>query len=165
VTRQEQIAFIEKLAPAAQQSAARFGVPASVTLAQSILESRWGESGLAQPPPRGGNNFFGIKARQGEDYCEFSTFEDPDGAGPRPMVKVRARFRKYPSIAQSFAAHAQLLSKLKRYGPAMAVASDPLAFAIKLRECGYATDPNYPKKLAALIQQYGLERFDRKEKP
>lgn len=57
MTRQEQIDFIEKLAPAAQESARRFGVPASVTLAQAILESRWGQSGLA----REGNNFFGIK--------------------------------------------------------------------------------------------------------
>ncbi|MGH9580047.1 MAG: glycoside hydrolase family 73 protein, partial [Terriglobales bacterium] len=98
------------------------------------------------------------KARQGEEYCEFQTTEYRNGI-PR---REAARFRKFPSLAACFARHGELLATLPRYGPAMACASDPLAFALELQRCGYATDPKYPAKLAAIIGQYNLTQYDRR---
>jgi flagellum-specific peptidoglycan hydrolase FlgJ len=70
-TRQEQLAFIEHVAAAAQASQAKWAVPASITIAQAACESGWGKSELAMRDC----NFFGIKARQGESYEEFTTKE------------------------------------------------------------------------------------------
>ena len=152
MTRQDQLAFIARVAPAAQQSAAQAGVPASITIAQAILESGWGESGLAKQA----NNFFGIKARRADDYAEFQTTEFRNGIAAKEL----ARFRKFASEAQCFGAHAALLSESERYRPAMADADDPFVFAAKLYECGYSTDPGYAKKLAGLITDFHLRDYD-----
>ena len=152
MTRKEQLAFIARIAPAAQQSAAQTGVPASITIAQAILESGWGASGLAKQA----NNFFGIKARRADDYAEFKTTEFRNGIAGKEL----ARFRKFTSEAQCFRAHAALLSQTERYRPAMADADDPFVFAAKLRECGYSTDPAYASKLAGLITDFSLLGYD-----
>src|SRR3954467_700050 len=111
--------WIEHYAPMAQASAATTGVPASITLAQAILESNWGCSGLALQC----NNFFGIKARhlKGvaiEDYKEFLTTEYD--AGGKPHAE-EADFARFKSVQESFDRHAQLLSCAQRYRRAMAV--------------------------------------------
>lgn len=152
MTRKEQIAFIGKVAPAAQMSAAMYGVPASVTIAQAILESSWGQSKLSTEDL----NFFGIKARRADDYAEFKTVEFRNGkAGTE-----KARFRKFGTEALCFAAHAKLLSQTARYRPAMADADDPFVFAARIAECGYSTDPGYAKKLADLITEFKLGGYD-----
>lgn len=152
------IARIGPLATSSQQST---GVPASVTIAQAILESDWGRSGLT----RQCHNWFGIKARQGEAYKEFATHEFVVSAnGVGKLEAVRARFKTFISDGECFYAHGRLLSTLTRYAPAMAAAADPLAFAAKLQQCGYATDPMYPDKLARLIAEFNLTRFDVKQK-
>jgi len=165
LTYKQKLAFVAQIAPAAQASQAKYGVPASITIAQAILESsdrngNWGRSGLAVSC----NNFFGIKARAGEEYAEYATTEDPDGPGPKPPIPARAKFRRFRSVAESFDRHAQLLASLRRYQPAMAVASDPLRFAAQLQRCGYATDGKYPGKLADLISNFDLTKYDRATK-
>jgi flagellum-specific peptidoglycan hydrolase FlgJ len=155
-------AFIASIAPAAQQTAAQFGVPASVTIAQAILESsdrfgNWGQSQLALQA----NNFFGIKARRADDYAEFRTAEFRNGHRRAEL----ARFRKFPSESACFAAHAELLAGLERYRPAMAEADDPFVFAARLGPsnlggCGYSTNPEYAKELASLITEFRLTRYD-----
>lgn len=152
MTRAEQLDFIKRIAPGAQQGAAQFGVPASVTIAQAILESGWGKSQLSAKAM----NFFGIKARRADDYAEFKTVEFQKGKAQ----KQKARFRKFGTIAESFAAHAQLLAETKRYSPAMADADDPFVFAARLAECGYSTDPSYANKLASLITEFRLRDYD-----
>lgn len=156
LTYKQKLEFIARVAPLAQASQSRFGVPASTTLAQAILESRWGRSRLTIMQ----HNFFGIKARIGEDYAEYNTMEDPDGPGPLPMRVVKARFRKFRSPQESFDAHARLLASLARYQPAMAAADDPLIFATRLQQCGYATDPMYPVKLMKLVGDFELTQYD-----
>lgn len=146
--RKQQFDFIARLAPAAQASQEKYGVPASITLAQAILESAWGLSKLAQTA----NNYFGIKARQGEEYCEFPTPHD---------VKKVSDFRKFPSLNACFDRHGQLLSTLGRYRGAMARAADPLAFAIELQCGGYSENPKYPTLLAQLMEEFDLEKYDR----
>ena len=152
VNRRDQLAFITRIAPAAQMGASQTGVPASITIAQAILESGWGESGLAKQA----NNFFGIKARRADDYAEFKTVEFRNGIAGKEL----ARFRKFATEAQCFTAHASLLSQSARYSPAMADSDDPFVFAAKLYECGYSTDPAYPKELASLITQFHLRDYD-----
>jgi len=157
LTYKLKLAFIAQIAPLAQASQAKYGVPASVTIAQAILESRWGESLLTVKC----NNFFGIKARAGEDYCEFHTTEFRNGPGGKKEARRElARFRKFRSAQESFDRHAQLLASLGRYQAAMAVASDPLVFAARLQQCGYATDPQYAVKLADLIGDFDLTQYD-----
>jgi flagellum-specific peptidoglycan hydrolase FlgJ len=163
MTRQQQDAWIANYGPMAHASQLKTGVPASITLAQAILESRWGCSGLALQC----NNFFGIKARHVkgvaiEDYKEFLTTEYD--AGGKPHAE-EADFARFKSVQESFDRHAQLLSGAQRYRRAMAVKDDPLDFAIKIQECGYATDPNYPNKLTHLVRDFNLTRYDAPEQP
>lgn len=161
MTRADKLAFIGNVAPAAQSSQAKCGIPASVTIAQAILESsdklgNWGQSQLA----RQCNNYFGIKDADHENYQEFITKEFKKVNGQLVAVNERARFEKYASIDACFLAHAKLLSGANRYQPAMDAVDDPLAFALQLYKCGYSTNPKYPKLLADLIRQWNLSRYD-----
>lgn len=152
MTRQDKLALIEKFGAAARDSQNLYGVPASITVAQAILESGWGQTELATQD----NNYFGIKARAGEDYCEFP----PDALEKAKGDLTPKLYAKFGSMQESFARHGSLLANADRYQPAMAVASDSLAFAAQLQRCGYSEDPQYAAKLTNLIRQYNLTRFD-----
>jgi flagellum-specific peptidoglycan hydrolase FlgJ len=152
---EQQLANLHAVVPAAQASAKTFGVPASVTLAQWVFESSWGTSKLALQA----NNFFGIKARQGnlpDSYVEMPTAEYE--AGKR--VIIEAHFRKYESAIESFDDHAFLLAESPRYKPAMDAAKDPAKFAQMLQACGYSTNPNYAAELVDAIRDYNLTEYD-----
>lgn len=153
MTPSEERKFIEQWETAAQAAQAKYGVLASITLAQAILESGWGKSRLAAEA----NNFFGIKTTKSHPYVEFLTSEFIGGQ----EEKVIAPFRRYDTPAESFDDHARLLAQDKRrYGPAMKVANDPIAFALQLQLCGYSTNKAYPTELCRLIDQFDLTRFD-----
>jgi flagellum-specific peptidoglycan hydrolase FlgJ len=148
VTRKDQLAFIEKIAPAARASQSAHGVPASVIIAQAILESGWG-----QHAP--GNNFFGIKkGALNAPYIESRTNLAADS-------EKRAKFRSFDSVRACFNAHGILLSTDPRYQGAMADTGNPIVFATRLRDCGYSEDPGYGKKLVKLMADFKLMRFDR----
>ncbi len=149
--------FIAAVAEAASQSRATSGVPASVTIAQAILESDWGTSLLS----RVANNYFGIKAmgEMGNDGAVWMKTLEYD-AGGAPYYTVDP-FRAYRSLADSIADHDQLFRRLPRYRPAMEAASDPAEFARRIAAGGYSSDPAYPDKLVALMDRYDLYRFDR----
>lgn len=149
---QEQHMFIDAAARSAQLSQEQYGVPASITIAQAILESGWGKSHLAIEA----NNYFGVKAVQGQEYADFRTTEYHGG---QKVIEL-AHFAKYHSIADSFAAHAKLIATLPRYAAAMKVASDPRAFAEAIRVGGYSTAPDYADELMTLVNQFNLQRFD-----
>jgi flagellum-specific peptidoglycan hydrolase FlgJ len=123
-----------------------------VTVAQFLLESDWGRRGMGDA-----NNYFGIKARTGEPFVTVETTEYVNGAA----VKVEQQFRKYDSMADSFADHARLIcerttgSGQKIYASALSHPSDPVAFAQALTGV-YATDPNYGDKLVAIMRDRGL---------
>lgn len=151
----QQNAFLKSAVPAAQAAALKWSVPASITIAQAILESGWGTSALA----RKANNFFGIKAVASASlgaYVEFTTAEFVDGR----RVQELAKFARYPSPAASFEAHAVLLATITRYKPAMAVCADPSRFAAELQLCGYSTNPNYATGLRTLINEFDLTQYD-----
>lgn len=150
----KQMLFLRSVIPAALACARQTGIPASVTIAQAVLESGWGASELA----REGNNLFGIKATDDAPdsaVVELPTEEVLDGE----RVTVLARFARYPDVAACFAAHAALLAS-PRYAAAMAVRGNPQAFARALQTCGYSTDPRYAAMLAALMQEFDLTQYD-----
>lgn len=148
-------AFIARIAPAAMASQQRVGVPASVTIAQAILESGWGQSQLT----RRARNYFGIKC---------TAWRSPTQAGCVSMsttefvrgrrITVVERFRSYASTQASFDDHARLIAS--RYRSAMAASRQPETFARRLQSGGYATDPRYAASIIALMRQYRLDRYD-----
>lgn len=140
--------FIEQVVRGAVWSDWAHGVPASITIAQAVLESSWGR---AAP----GHNLFGIKG------------EGPAGSSARRVVEYRgkerikrtAKFRAYEHVDQSLADHARILATSRHYTRAREVGEDPLRFAEALQGV-YATDPRYARKLAGMIVGYDLARFD-----
>jgi hypothetical protein len=148
--------FINAVGEAAQRSYRSTGVPASVTIAQAILESDWGRSRLA----RQGNNLFGIKALGSTSgpagVVTLATWEHVGGSD----VVVQAPFKAYFTLEQSIDDHGAFFTRNRRYAAALAVASDARAFAQAIQDAGYATDPNYASKLVVLMDRYGLYRFD-----
>jgi len=149
-TRDQQ-AFISLIAPGAVAAQQRYGVPASVTIAQAIEESAWGQSSLADRY----HNLFGIKGSGPAGSVTLPTQEYENGS----WVTIDAQFAVYRNDAQSIAAHAELLATSGYYTRAMADRAHPDAFAHDLTGV-YATDPGYGGNLVALMKLYNLYQYD-----
>jgi hypothetical protein len=151
-----QQSFIEVTAQAARTAAAQTGVPASVTVAQAILESDWGRSQLAQDA----NNYFGMKAMGtlGTDGVVWMPTAEYNAAGE--LYQTLSAFRAYKSLTESMTDHDRLLQMASRYAAAMRAANNPQEFASRLYEAGYSTDPQYADKLVALMDRYNLYSLD-----
>ena len=147
-------AFIDAHMADAVRTQKATGVPASVTMAQAILESGWGRSGLT----RSAHNFFGMKGTGPAGSVTVRTREE-DSHGH--SYYVNAAFRKYHNATESFTDHARLLSLGSRYRTAMAHKNNPEQFARDLQTAGYATDHRYASTLISIMRQYHLEQFDR----
>ena len=137
-----------------------YRVPASVTIAQAILESGWGGSELATRA----NNYFGIKcsaqASPHQVGCvDRETWEHLNGND----VTVTASFRRYVSMTDSFLDHGLFLTSRPRYAAAFEPGIGADEFARRIHAAGYATDPNYSNKLISLMTQYGLRQYDTQE--
>jgi hypothetical protein len=152
----EQQAFMSAVVPVARSLEATTGVPASVTVAQAILESNWGQSQLAQSA----NNYFGIKASGslGNDGVVWMPTTEFDSSGR--LYQTTSAFRAYKSLTDSLADHDQLLATAARYAAAMRATSDPRQFASLIASEGYSTDPSYADKLIALMDRYDLYQLD-----
>ncbi len=125
----------------------KYGIPASIILAQGILESGAGRGDLAMEA----NNHFGIKCHS--DWLGESVRHDDDSS--------QECFRKYPEASESFRDHALFLVGKKRYANLFTFEKDDYkAWAKGLRAAGYATDPNYPDKLISYIERYNLHQYD-----
>jgi flagellum-specific peptidoglycan hydrolase FlgJ len=146
-----QQAFISEVAPGAIAAQRTYGVPASVTIAQAIEESGWGQSRLATQD----HNLFGIKGTGPAGSDPQATEEYENG---QPVTRI-ALFRMYHNVAESINDHGKLLATSGYYTQAMAARQDPNAFATALTGV-YATDPDYGAKLIVLMQQYDLYRYD-----
>jgi flagellum-specific peptidoglycan hydrolase FlgJ len=155
-TGQTERPFLDVAAEAAMASSARTGVPASVTVAQAILESDWGRSSLS----RSAGNYFGMKAigGLGNDGVVWMPTTEYDEAGA--LYETLSPFRAYKSLTDSMLDHDLLLRDAPRYAAAMQVRHDPRQFAHMLVQGGYATDPAYADKLIALMDRYDLYRLD-----
>jgi flagellum-specific peptidoglycan hydrolase FlgJ len=150
-TRDQQ-AFISLIAPGAVATQQRYGVPASVTIAQAIEESAWGQSSLAARY----HNLFGIKGAGPAGSVILPTQEYENGS----WVTIDAQFAVYHNDAQSIADHAELLATSGNYTRAMADRAHPDAFANDLTGV-YATDPDYGANLIALMKLYNLYQYDK----
>ncbi|HLH26133.1 MAG TPA: glucosaminidase domain-containing protein [Chloroflexota bacterium] len=147
--------FIAAAAVAAQETQRRYGVPASVAIAQAIHETGWGASLLA----REGNNFFGIKGRNSEGTAGvvwMSTWEVVNGVNLFP----REPFRAYNTPDESFLDYGLFFHANQRYHAALAVAHDPRAFIRAISAAGFATDPVYPAKIIRVMDTYDLYQYD-----
>lgn len=146
--RGSQGAFLKRTAAGASLGDWQWGVPASVTLAQAILESDWGRSAP-------GNNLFGMKGTGPAGSTVGRVVEYRHG---RRSTRLDS-FRAYHDEAEALADHARILGSRARYARARKAGDDPRAFARALVGV-YASDPRYAQKLDHLIGLFGLDRFD-----
>lgn len=138
--------YIRKYSATAVREMYRSGVPASITLAQGLLESRYGQSELAVK----GNNHFGIKCH---DWTGKKMYYDDDAKGEC--------FRVYASADESFRDHSDFLRYRDRYKFLFDYdVTDYKSWAYGLKKAGYATDPSYPSKLIKIIEDYHLYDYD-----
>jgi flagellar protein FlgJ len=154
----KQAAFLNTVVEPARSSQRTYGVPASATVAQAILETGWGGSRLA----RTANNYFGMTCgawppgtiatgcREGPDrFC--------DRTGCRAGT---ARFRVYRSMGDSFRDHGLRLATVPRYAVAYGQRGNPDRFVVEIHRAGYATDPAYARTLIRIMVKYHLYRYN-----
>ncbi|WP_020409496.1 flagellar assembly peptidoglycan hydrolase FlgJ [Hahella ganghwensis] len=142
-------AFIAALMPAAEKVAAEMGVDPRVLLAQSALETGWGQH-MIREQDRHSYNLFGIKADQrweGEVMWTDTT-EYRDGVA----MKERAGFRAYGSYEESFNDYLRFLRENPRYEEALGLAKNPEMYTQALQDAGYATDPRYADKINRIVK-------------
>ncbi|THH41969.1 glycoside hydrolase family 73 protein [Neolewinella litorea] len=138
--------YIRRHAPAARREMLEYGIPASITLAQALLESNAGDSKLAV----NSNNHFGIKCRTKCLGCTCRNYGDDTRYD---------MFRVFDSVAESFREHSILLNTT-RYARLHGYGIDYRKWAHGLKACGYATDKRYAEKLITIIENLGLDRYD-----
>ena len=140
--------YIKQYSDIAVAHQKKYGIPASITLAQGLLESGAGRSELA----RKSNNHFGIKCHS--DWRGGRVYHDDDLRGEC--------FRKYRNAEQSYEDHAKFLTERPRYASLFKLkVTDYKGWAKGLQRCGYATDRAYANRLIKLIEDYDLYRYDR----
>lgn len=139
--------YIAKYSDMAVDQMKKYGIPASITLAQGLLESDAGRSTLATRC----NNHFGIKCHS--DWTGGKMYHDDDAKGEC--------FRCYKSADESFRDHSQFLLNGSRYKSLFSLKStDYKGWAKGLKAAGYATSPTYATKLIEIIERYGLDSYD-----
>ena len=141
------IAYIAQYKAIAMKEMKRTGVPASITLAQAIVESNSGESNLA----KNHNNHFGIKCKS--DWTGAKTYQDDDAK--------QECFRAYDAAELSFKDHSNFLKNRPNYVSLFLLDPvDDTAWAYGLKKAGYATASDYPKKLLKIIDDYELAQYN-----
>lgn len=142
------LAYIKNYAPIAVKKMHEYKIPASITLAQGILESGNGKSELATKS----NNHFGIKCHKG--WLGERVYHDDD--------EEQECFRKYQFVATSYNDHSAFLTQRNRYSFLFNYkVTDYKKWARGLKKAGYATDKKYPNKLIYIIERYKLYEFDK----
>lgn len=154
---QQRQAWLASLVPYAQELQRKYGVLASISLAQAAHESNWNNSQLSSEY----HNFYGVKAGPGQQSIGLPTREFVNGQ----WVTVNAPFRVYPTWQASMLDHTLLLihgttDNPQRYYQVVH-AKNYIVAANALSSAGYATDPQYAQKIIKIIELYHLNRFDR----
>jgi flagellar protein FlgJ len=154
-----QAEFIAAAVPGAQQGWREYGVPPSVTIAQAVLESGWGRSGLALTH----KNYFGIKCQSGR-YGSLAngcyTYRTNECTKAGNCFGTTGSFRTYASMGHSFRDHGLFLRVNSRYKPAFGYSKDANKFIWQVWKAGYATDPNYYTKITGIMAANGLYKYD-----
>ncbi len=142
--------YIDRYKDLAIEQMLRYNIPASITLAQGLLESGAGRSELT----RTGNNHFGIKCH---GWKGRKTYHNDDEANEC--------FRAYDSAKDSYEDHSRFLSTQTRYSQLFRLPrTDYKAWARGLKSCGYATNPRYADLLIQIIEVYSLSQYDKASK-
>ena len=142
--------YINQYRDLAIEQMLKFKIPASITLAQGLLESGAGYSELATK----GNNHFGIKCH---GWTGRKTYHDDDEA--------QECLRAYNNVYESYEDHSLLLSRQPRYRSLFSLDGDDYkGWAHGLKKCGYATSPTYAQKLIGIIELYKLQQYDKAKK-
>ena len=133
-------------------------IPASITIAQAILETGWlrTDTPTRQRMIYDAKNLFGIKGTGTAGYVEIPTHEYINGR----MVSVTAKFRAYHTFGESFEDHSRLLTTSRYYTGALNYRDDPRRYIGEVAK-KYATDPNYADKVWSIVTRYDLTRFDK----
>lgn len=140
--------YINQYSGIAKDEMLQYGIPASITLAQGILESGAGAGELTVKA----NNHFGIKCHKGWEGA--TVYHDDDERGEC--------FRKYNDPRYSYRDHSLFLTQRSRYQDLFKLKKDDyIGWAKGLKKAGYATDPKYPDKLIGIIERYDLAAYDR----
>jgi hypothetical protein len=140
-------AYIKRFAKVAVQEMHEYKVPASIKMAQALIESHSGKSRLAKES----NNHFGIKCRSKCKGCTCRNYSDDDAYD---------MFRVFDSAWESWREHSILLTSFDRYRKLQKYGKDYKKWASGLKRSGYATDKNYDKKLIRIIEKYKLYKLD-----
>ena len=143
--------YVDKYAEAAMEQMRRYGIPASVTLAQGILESGSGQSELSRKV----NNHFGIKASSSwlESGGRYLVYTDD---------KPNEKFCQYASVADSYEHHSLFLKGNSRYSTLFALSPDDyVGWTNGLQKAGYATSTSYASSLQSVIKSNGLDKYDK----
>ena len=142
--------FISVLYPHAEKAAKSLGTSAEVLIAQSALETGWGQKVVRRNDGTMSHNLFNIKAdkRWQGDKTSVNTLEFEKGIA----VQQKADFRMYDNLEQSFNDFVSFISQGDRYQDARKVASEPTQFIKALQKAGYATDPQYANKVINVMK-------------
>jgi peptidoglycan hydrolase FlgJ len=148
--------FVEHLRPIAERYARELGVDPNVLLAQSALETGWGQKMIRGANGEASYNLFGIKANNNWQGARVNvgTLEFRGGA----MQREVASFRAYRSYEESFADYVRLMQSQPRYAPALQHAADSSAYTNQLQQAGYATDPDYAEKIQSVLRSPSLNQ-------
>ncbi len=146
--------YIEQYKFLAISEMERSGIPASIKMAQALLESQSGRSELALQA----NNHFGIKCKNNWNGKTYN-YEDDDVDASGQLIA--SCFRMYPTSIDSYKDHSDFLMNRPRYKELFSLAkTDYVGWAYGLKRCGYATDPNYAERIIRTIQKYNLDLLD-----
>lgn len=143
--------FINEIKLGAMEGYRKYKILPSLTMAQAILESGWGKSHIE-------NNLFGIKV--GSNWKGKVAIKGTKEFANGQWITIKAEFRAYNNFNESIEDHAKLLGENKRYIKVVQ-AKDYKIACTEIYKAGYATDPDYPKKLITIIEQNNLDRFDK----
>lgn len=135
--------YIWQYKDVAREQQREYGIPASITMAQALLESSAGQSELAVYA----RNHFGIKCTSNWEGKCYKHDDD----------QAQEDFRVYDSVPQSYEDHSLFLRRARYQSLYTIPIKDYRGWAHELRRCGYATDPKYPEKLIRLIELYKLD--------
>jgi len=144
--------FVNALWPHAQEAAAELGVDPKLLLAQAALETGWGKTMAARGDGEHSHNLFGIKADRHwtGQHVATRTLEYVDGVA----VRERAAFRAYDDYAESFRDYVNFLKTNPRYAAALEHTDSPRQFMASLQKAGYATDPEYARKVLSIYEEH-----------
>jgi len=150
--------FLNLASTLAQDSWEKTGMSAALQVAQSILETGWGQKvPVDKYTGKPSYNLFGIKGEGPNGSVIYNTWEVYNGK----TYYVDAKFRVYNSVEESWMDHKNLLLNSERYKPFKEVMYDSVQGAWALKRSGYATDPEYALKLIRLIKQHNLRKLDK----